>query len=311
VDGELEVGRVVAWEPGRRVLLEWRPADWAPDEVTEVELRLEPVAAGTRVILEHRGWGGLLGDRGGELAGWFAGEVVAPLLRATAPARFTDWLTDRVARRPSGGQAREVYRDPLFHRPNFGVLLELLALTPDDYLLEVGCGGGALLHDALENGCRAAAIDHSPQMVRLAEEVNADAIEEGRLEIVESSADARLPFPDATFTAATMTGVLGFLSDPVATLAEIGRVLVPDGRLAILGSDPNWRGTPAAPEPFASRIRFYTDEELGRLGQEAGFADVRVERYDLEPHARAAGVPEEYLHLFAEGRAPFLVARRP
>jgi len=72
-----------------------------------------------------------------------------------------DWITDRRARRPSGPKARVVYRDPLYHRPNLKAILNVLRLTPDDYLLEVGCGGGAFLADALKSGCKAAAVDHS------------------------------------------------------------------------------------------------------------------------------------------------------
>src|SRR5919106_1482150 len=89
-------------------------ADWQTDEVTRVELRFEPANGGTRVTAEHHGWGRVIGDAG-ELTGWFAGQVVAPLLRATTPAAFGDWLTDRGARRPSGARARGVYRDPLYH----------------------------------------------------------------------------------------------------------------------------------------------------------------------------------------------------
>ncbi|MCI0578578.1 MAG: methyltransferase domain-containing protein [Chloroflexi bacterium] len=306
--GEFEVGRVVSWEPGRRILLQWRQANWQPEEVTSVELRLEPVGGGTRVVLEHRDWGRLIGDPG-ELAGWFAGELAAPLLRAMAPAAFGDWLTDRWARRPSGPQSRAVYRDPVYHYPNFRVILAELALTPADYLVEVGCGGGALLKDALRSGCRAAAVDHSPDMVQLAREVNHEAVAEGRLEIRQAKADS-LPFPDATFTCAAMTGVLGFLPDPVAALGEIRRVLVAGGRLVVLGSDPEERGTLAAPEPMASRLRFYDDDDLQRLAVEAGLAEVRVVRQDLEPFAREAGVPEEHVPLFAGPGARFLLARK-
>lgn len=309
-EGDREVGRVTAWEPGRRIVLEWHPATWAPDEVTEVKVGFAQVGGDTRVTVEHRRWGGLVGGAA-ELAGWFAGEVAAPVLRATAPAAFGDWLTDRLARRPSGAAARGIYGDPLFHYPNFRVLLEELALTPDDYLVEVGCGGGALLADALESGCRAAAVDHSPDMVRLARQTNRDAVADGRLDVYESRGE-RLPFPDGTFTCAVMTGVLGFLPDPVAVLAEIRRVLRPGGRFVGLGSDPELRGTPAAPEPMASRLRFYEDAELEALGRDAGFEEVEVIRRDLTPHARAVGVPEEHLALFA-GPGPgarFLLARR-
>lgn len=121
--GAVEVGRVISWKPGESIKLQWRPANWEPQEITEVELRFEPVDGGTRITLEHRGWGRLLGD-GGEIAGWFAGEVAAPLLRATTPAGLGDWITDRQARRPSGAGSRSVYRDPLYHYPNFRAILD-------------------------------------------------------------------------------------------------------------------------------------------------------------------------------------------
>jgi SAM-dependent methyltransferase len=260
------------------------------------------------VQLEQRGWGGLIGDPH-ELTGWFAGAVAAPLLQATAPAGLGDWLTDRRARRPSGGQARSTYRDPLYHYPNFLVILEELSLTPNDNLVEVGCGGGAFLREALQSGCRAAAVDHSPEMVRLAQEVNHEAVAQGRLAVHHASAD-RLPFPNATFTCAAMTGVLGFLPEPVAALRELGRVLRAGGRLVVLGTDPRWRGTPAAPEPMASRLRFYGDDELARLAEAAGFDRVQVVRRTLEPYARRVGVPREHLALFAGPGAPFLLARK-
>lgn len=51
-----EVGRVLAWEPGRKLTFEWRAANFGPDDLTEVEVRFEAVEGGTRVTLEHRGW---------------------------------------------------------------------------------------------------------------------------------------------------------------------------------------------------------------------------------------------------------------
>lgn len=303
-----EVGAVTTWQPGERVVLAWRPAPWEPDLVTELELRVEPVDGGARVSVDHRGLSGLL-TSAGELTGWFASQLAAPFLAATAPDAMGDWITDRRARRPSGAESRAIYRDPLYHYPNFRVILAELALTPDDDLLEVGCGGGALLREALRSGCRAAAVDHSADMVRVAREANRDAIAEGRLEIVEASAES-LPFPDARFTCAAMTGLLGFLTDPVAALAEIRRVLSGGGRLVVLGSDPELRGTPGAPEPMASRLRFYDDEQLVNLAHAAGFRNARAVRRDLEQFARDAGVPEEHVPLFAGSNTRFLIARK-
>jgi len=51
-----EIGRVQVWEPGKRLLLEYRLPNFAPDERTEVEVRFEEQGKGTRVVLEHRGW---------------------------------------------------------------------------------------------------------------------------------------------------------------------------------------------------------------------------------------------------------------
>jgi SAM-dependent methyltransferase/uncharacterized protein YndB with AHSA1/START domain len=308
VANEYDTGRVVAWEPGRRLLIEWHPASWEAEQVTEVEVTFAPFAGGTRLVLVLRGWAQLVGGAG-ELLGWFAGEAVAPLLGNMSPSAFGDWLTDRRARRPSGAQARAVYRDPLYHYPNFRAILAELHLTPADYLVEVGCGGGAFLKEALRSGCRAAAVDHSPDMVRLAQEENRPSLASGKLEVRQASAD-RLPFSDATFTCAVMTGVLGFLPDPVAALGEIRRVLGPGGRLVALGSDPELRGTPAAPEPMASRLRFYDEKALRQLAVAAGFAHVQVVRRDLEPYAREAGIPQEHLGLFAGEGARFLLARK-
>jgi len=307
VEGEVEVGRVVAWTPGARVALEWRPAPWTADVVTMIDLRVEAIAGGSRITLEHPGWGRLLGEPD-EQAGWFAREVVAPMLATMAPAAFGDWLTDRRARRPSGAQSRGFYRDPIYHYPSFRVILDELLLTPHDHLLEVGCGGGALLKLALRSGCLAAAVDHSPEMVELARKENAEAVAARRLVVHEAPADA-LPFNDGTFTCAAMAGVLGFLPEPVAVFAEIRRVLAPGGRFVGLGSNPKYRGTPAAPEPMASRLRFYEPAELEALARQAGFDDVQVVHRDLEAYAREAGVPEEHLPLFATGDQ-FLVARK-
>jgi ubiquinone/menaquinone biosynthesis C-methylase UbiE len=249
-----------------------------------------------------------LGDDS-ERAGWFASELVAPFLFATSPDAVGDWITDRHARRPSGPGARAVYRDPLYHYPGFRVILSELQLTPSDYLLEVACGGGAMMKDALKSGCRAAAIDHSAEMVQVARAENSAAIAEGRLEITQASAE-RLPFPDATFTCATMTGVLGFIADPVAALTEIRRVLQDGGRMVIAGSDPELRGTPGAPEPMASRLKFYDNDELEKLGRAAGFGSVRVIRPDVEQFAREAGIPEEDMPIFSGPGGRFLLARK-
>ena len=307
----VEVARIVRWDPGEGISFLWHPPEWAGKESSEVEVRLVPELGGTRVTVEHRGFGhALLTDQGEELVGWFASEVATTLLQATAPRRLGDWVTDRKARRPSGREGRATYRDPINHRPNFAAILEGLQLTRKDRLLEVGCGGGAFLQDALKSGCTAAAIDHSLDLLRVAEEVNQAAIAEERLKLVLSEAD-HIPFPDGRFTAAVMTGVLGFLPDASATFREILRTLAPGGRLAVYAATKELRGTVASPEPIASRVHYYEDRELVKLSKDAGFTDVRVEHPDLTRYLSDSGIPRKDWGFLKGSVSQLLWARKP
>ena len=59
---------------------------------------------------------------------------------------------------------------------------------------------------------------------------------------------------------------------------------------------------------MASRLHFYSDDELSQLALEAGFEKADVVRRDLGPFARKGGVPEEHIALFEGSGAPFLLA---
>jgi SAM-dependent methyltransferase len=316
IERNLSIGKIALWIPQEKIELEWHTAaSWDPTEHTLLRFKFEPLEGDgrkrTRITMENEGWGELVGGKGIELSEWFADEIATNLVEATGSERFANWLIDKRARKPSGASARETYGNPIYHRPNFRALLEYLNLTKEDYLVEVGCGGGAFLADALKSGCRAAAIDHSPDMVKLAREQNSNAIEDGRLRILESEADS-LPFSDNTFTCAVSTGVFGFLDRPLVTLSEIYRILRNGGRLALFTGSKELRGTPACPEPGASRLHFYENEELVDLAQKAGFTDVRVERPSLERFARESGVPSEAMPLFSGpgGGGQFLLAEK-
>ncbi len=148
-------------------------------------------------------------------------------------------------------------------------ILGALGLRPSDRLLEIGCGGGLLLRDALTSGAAATGLDHSEEMVDLARRRAPGA------EVVVGSAE-NPPFADAAFTAVAMSIVLLFLVDPVAVLRECHRVLARDGRVAIYTTSPQLRGTRAAPEPLASRSHFYDDDALAEIARRADFVDVVV-----------------------------------
>ena len=52
-DGEQDWGKVLAWEPPARLLLDWQIGE---ARGTEVEVTFEPEGPGSRVVLEHRGF---------------------------------------------------------------------------------------------------------------------------------------------------------------------------------------------------------------------------------------------------------------
>src|SRR5512133_495482 len=191
--------------------------------------------------------------------------------------RIRDWridrMTDRVARRPHGRKARETYGADDVHSFAWEPVLDALQLTPEDALLDVGCGGGVFLRRALETGCGAVGVDHSQDMVRLARRTT-----DGRAPIVHASAE-RLPFEQGSFTAVSSLVAFFFFPDPVAALREFNRVLDGErGRIAVYTTAPEMKGTPAAPYPLATRGHFYEDDELAGHARAAGFREVEVRR---------------------------------
>jgi ubiquinone/menaquinone biosynthesis C-methylase UbiE len=167
-----------------------------------------------------------------------------------------------MARKPWGSQARKIYGASTAHDFLWPGLLEALELAKDDRLLDIGCGGGAFLRHVRETvGCEVAGVDHSRAMVRLAAPYAA-------------LGDAHaLPFETGYFTAVSSIVAFMFFPDPLQALREMRRVLDRGrGRGAIWTASPESRGTPASPEPVASRARLYSDEELVELGRSAGFA---------------------------------------
>ncbi|HYF47841.1 MAG TPA: SRPBCC domain-containing protein [Planctomycetota bacterium] len=59
---EFEVGKVVVWDPGVRLLFVWRIPNFAPGESTEVEILFNATKGGTNIVVEHRGWNSLRDD---------------------------------------------------------------------------------------------------------------------------------------------------------------------------------------------------------------------------------------------------------
>jgi uncharacterized protein YndB with AHSA1/START domain len=55
-EGKAPWGRITAWEPPHRLVMEWLLVKCGDFAGTEVEVRFSPEGPGARVELEHRGW---------------------------------------------------------------------------------------------------------------------------------------------------------------------------------------------------------------------------------------------------------------
>jgi SAM-dependent methyltransferase len=118
---------------------------------------------------------------------------------------------------------------PLFR----GIAADVAATAPDGgRLLEVGCGPGHLsILLARDHGFDVTALDLDPAMIERARENAARAAGERdhRPSFVVGDVGA-LPFPYGSFDLVVSTLSMHHWDDPVAGLAEIGRVLRPAGR---------------------------------------------------------------------------------
>jgi SAM-dependent methyltransferase len=181
-------------------------------------------------------------------------------------------FVDITARRPSGDAGAAHYRDPKEHEDSFAIALAALELTPADRYLELCFGGGQVLERALQMVPSAAGIDHSSDMLELARARNAEAVAAGRLELVEGDVHS-LPWPDAEFTCAGCLNAFFFIEHPEDFLAEVRRVLAPDGRFVLVTA----RSAAASSGPWDPALRRYHPDELRAMLLDAGFAEAAVD----------------------------------
>ncbi|MGH2850826.1 MAG: class I SAM-dependent DNA methyltransferase [Solirubrobacteraceae bacterium] len=142
--------------------------------------------------------------------------------------------------------------------------------------LDVGCGEGRVGRLLADAGHRLAGVDSSPTLVALAREAG------GYEEIVCASATA-LPWPPAIFDLAVAFMSLQDIDDPVAAIGELGRVIVPGGRLCIAIVHPLNR----PPE----HLDGYFDEHRVSLAVERNGIAMTFEGFDrpLETYTSALG----------------------
>jgi arsenite methyltransferase len=149
--------------------------------------------------------------------------------------------------------------------------LSCLALDRDDWVLEVGFGGGGLLRSLLlATRGEVFGADLSGALIERARDRFARDVRRGRLHLYRAPAES-LPLPPATVSRAVSVNSLYFWPDPAAALAELARVVKTGGRLA-LAFEPaselrKWPG-------HRYGFRLFEVAEVKAMMEDAGFASI-------------------------------------
>jgi ubiquinone/menaquinone biosynthesis C-methylase UbiE len=155
-----------------------------------------------------------------------------------------------------------------------------LGLSPEDHVLDVGCGiGGTARYLASTCGCRVTGLDLTPEFVEAGRVLCAWVGLGERVDLTQGSALA-MPFEPARFDAVVMLHVGMNIADKAGLFAEVGRVLRPGATFGLYdimrrNDEPLVYPVPWAAVPDTSALA--TPEDYRAVLAEAGF-EVTKER---------------------------------
>ena len=145
---------------------------------------------------------------------------------------------------------------------------------------DLGCGTGQLTETVAPHVKRVIAVDSSPDMLdaarlRIGGARNVD-VRQGELE--------SLPIDAGELDAAMLSLVLHYSPSPARALVEVGRVLRPRGRVLVVDMLPHER------EDYQQQMGHvwlgFSEKQMTRLLNGAGFGDVRFTMLPADPDAR-------------------------
>lgn len=169
-----------------------------------------------------------------------------------------------------------------------------LATAPGLAALEVGCGSGLMAVELARTGFAVTATDSSAQMLETARTVVAEHGLADRVALDQADVH-RLPFPDGHFALVVALGVLPWLHDAKAGVAELARVLAPEGVIILTADNrrrlnrlteprengalaplrPLWRRARRRDRPDGPVAQRHLPREVDDMLRQAGIAVVR------------------------------------
>lgn len=153
--------------------------------------------------------------------------------------------------------------------------LKHLNISPDDIILDVGCGGGMNINRMAQTAKKVYGVDYSIESVKLSREVNEDLIRMGKVEVLEGNV-LDIPFDDDTFDIVTAFETVYFWPEIVKTFGEVKRVLKPGG-MFLIGCESNGADNliMKMSEKFM-KMTVYNDEQLCEFLKQNDFKEIKA-----------------------------------
>lgn len=155
----------------------------------------------------------------------------------------------------------------LMGRPSARLAADLTGVSAADTVVDIGCGPGSAVREAVRRGAAATGVDPAPVMLRLARMFTPD----GSVAWTTGTAE-RVPLSDQSATVVWSLATVHHWQDVDVGLNEAARLLVPGGRLLAVERQTKPGATGLASHGWTRQQA----DAFAELCRSSGFVDVTV-----------------------------------